>query len=118
MKWLITALFALSLAGCADKSNFGQQESITFAAPTGHVLSPTKSISRKSLAARGEASKANANESTSNASLMECVSAACKTQCASEIEKKFRPKWCIYFKEPIDRHALSATSDRQRKSAD
>jgi hypothetical protein len=50
--------------------------------------------------------------------LMECVSAACKTQCASEIEKKFRPKWCIYFKEPIDRHALGATSDRQRKSAE
>lgn len=118
MKWLLAALFALSLAGCADRSNFRRQEPITLAAPTGHVLSPTKSIPPRSLAARAEASKANANEGEINASLMKCVSAACKTQCASEIEKKFRPKWCIYFKEPIDRHALGATSDRQRKSAE
>ena len=101
MKRLLVALFALSLAGCADKGDFARQEPVKLAAPTGHVLSPTKSIPRKSLAARAEAS--DANESTNNASLMECVSAACKTQCAPEIEKKSRPKWCMYFKKPLAR---------------
>jgi len=98
MKRLLVALFALSLAGCADKGNFARHESIKVASPTGHALSPTKSIPRKSLAARAEAS--DANESTNNASLMECGSAACKTQCAPEMDKKSRPKWCMYFKEP------------------
>lgn len=101
MKRLLVALFALSLAGCADKGDFARQEPVKLAPPTGHVLSPTKSIPRKSLAARAEAS--DANESTNNASLMECVSAACKTQCAPEIEKQSRPKWCMYFKEPLAR---------------
>ena len=100
MKRLLVALFALSLAGCADKGDFARQEPV-LAAPAGHVLFLTKSIPRKSLAARAEAS--DANESTNNASLMECVSAACKTQCAPEIEKKSRPKWCMYFKEPLAR---------------
>ena len=64
MKRLLVALFALSLAGCADKSDFARQEPIKLAAPTGHVLSPIKSMPRKSLAARAEAS--HANESTNN----------------------------------------------------
>ena len=100
MKRLLVALFALSLAGCADKSDFARQKPIKLAAPTGHVLPPIKSMPRKSLAARAEAS--HANESTNNP-LMECVSAACKAQCAPEIEKKSRPKWCMYFKEPMAR---------------
>ena len=101
MKLLLVALFALSLAGCADKGNFARQEPVKLAAPAGHVLFLTKSIPRKSLTARAEAPVAS--ESANNGSLMECVSAACKTQCASEIDKKSRPKWCMYFKEPMVR---------------
>ena len=97
MKRLLVALFALGLAGCADKSNLARQEPIKLTAPTEHVLSPTTSIPRKSLIARAQA---DANEGTNNTSLMECVSAACKTQCAPQTEKTSRPKWCMYFKEP------------------
>ena len=106
MKWLLVTLLALAVAGCADRSNVDQEN----VAPTGHILSLTKPVPRKSAAARAEASKTHANESTYKSSLMECVSAACKIQCASEAEKQSRPKWCMYFKEPIDRHAVSATA--------
>jgi hypothetical protein len=36
---------------------------------------------------------------------MECVSEACKIKCSPDLEKGSRPKWCMYFKDPIDRHA-------------
>jgi hypothetical protein len=50
--------------------------------------------------------------------LMECVSDACKAQCVPGNDKQSRPKWCMYFKEPADRGAVSATSDTQRKSSE
>ena len=76
-------------------------------------------IPRKSFVARAEAanSKADASEGENN-SLMECASDACKLQCSPRVEKHSRPKWCMYFKEPSDRHSLSATSDEQRKSTE
>jgi hypothetical protein len=49
---------------------------------------------------------------------MECVSAACKSQCASGTERNSRPKWCMYFKQPADTHAVSVTSDELKKSAE
>ena len=73
------------------------------AAATGHVLSLAKSASHNSLAARAETSRAEANESANNSPLMECMSDACKAQCSPAVEKQSRPKWCMYFKEPIDR---------------
>jgi hypothetical protein len=117
MKSLLTTLFALSLAACTNYGNFDRERPSNLAAPTGHVLSQTKSIPNKSLAARAEASKTDVNESI-NSSLMECVSNACKAQCAPGSDKQSRPKWCMYFKEPADGRALSATSDIQRKSAE
>jgi hypothetical protein len=116
MKWLFAPLIALVLAGCADVGNFD--------APTGHILSTTetvslsttKTVSPKVLTARPKAT--NANGSTNNLALMECVSDSCKVQCSPQIEKHSRPKWCMYFKEPIDRHALRAKSDELRNSAD
>ena len=103
MKWLLATLLALSLAGCADVENFDREKPIKLAAATGHVLSLAKSASHNSLAARAETSRAEANESANNSPLMECMSDACKTQCSSALEKQARPKWCMYFKEPIDR---------------
>jgi len=82
------------LAGCAGIGGFYQQEPIEIVAPTEQVLPPTKQVPRKSLAARAEAPKTDANET-----LMPCVSDACKLHCSPDVE--FKPKWCMYFKKPI-----------------
>lgn len=116
MKWLLATLLALALAGCADRGSVDRQMPVELVTSTGHILSLTKPVPRKSLIARAEVSKTHANKSTDNPSLMECVSDACKVQCAPQVEK--RPKWCMYFKEPFDRRALSTTSDAPRKSTE
>ncbi len=116
MKGLLATLLALSLAGCADGENFDREKPIKLTAATGHLLSLAKSAPRNSLAARAETSRAEANESANSLPLMECMSDACKTQCSAVLEKQSRPKWCMYFKEPIDRRAVSATA--QRKSTE
>lgn len=103
MKWLLTTLLALSLAGCADGENFDREKPIKLAAATGHILSLANSAPRNSLAARAETSRAEANENENISPLMECMSEACKTQCSPGLEKQSRPKWCMYFKEPNDR---------------
>jgi len=105
MKWLFAMLLAFALAGCAESRNFEREKPIKLAAPIEPILSPTKPVLRKSALEKAEASKTNANESTKNSSLMECISEACKIQCSRGLEKESRPKWCMYFKEPIDRHA-------------
>ena len=56
-----------------------------------HNLSP---------AARAAAPKTNASGSNGN-SLMECVTNSCKINCSPKVAKRFRPKWCVYYKEPI-----------------
>jgi hypothetical protein len=33
--------------------------------------------------------------------LMECVTNSCKINCSPKVAKRFRPKWCVYFKQPI-----------------
>ena len=99
MKSLLTTLFALSIAACADYGNLGRERATDLVSPTAPVLSKTKSIPEKSLVARAEVSKKEGKEST-NSSLMECVSDACKAQCAPGYKAQSRPKWCMYFKEP------------------
>jgi len=115
MKCLFATLLALAVAGCADRGNVGQETPIKLVEPSGHILSPTKSVSRKSLTARADVTETHARENANKSSLMECVSDACKTQCVSGIEKQSRPKWCMYFKEPTDAR-LSATA--QSKSTE
>lgn len=56
-----------------------------------HNLSP---------AARAAAPKINVSGSSGN-SLMECVTYSCKINCSTKVAKRFRPKWCVYYKEPI-----------------
>jgi hypothetical protein len=34
-------------------------------------------------------------------SLMECVTNSCRINCSPKVAKRFRPKWCVYFMEPI-----------------
>jgi hypothetical protein len=119
MKWLLATFLALWLAGCSDADNFNREKPVSLVTPTGHILSLTKPVSQRSLALKADTARADANENSNNAYLMECVSDACKSQCSQAIEKQSRPKWCMYFKEPIvDRHAVSATSDQERKSTE
>src|SRR5262245_25296708 len=117
MKWLLAAPLALALAGCADCGNV-EEKPIKLVAPTEQILPPTNPVRAKLIPAKAEASKPDANEGAKTSSLMECVSDACKVQCSPGTEKQSRPKWCLYFKEPNDRHALSAPSDIQRKSTE
>ena len=32
--------------------------------------------------------------------LMDCVTDSCKINCSPNVKKRFRPKWCVRFKEP------------------
>jgi len=98
MKSLLTTLFALSLAACADYGNLGREKASEVTTSAAPVLSQTKLIPHKSLVARAEISNKETNESV-NSSLLECVSDACKVQCAPERDKQSKPKWCMYFKE-------------------
>ena len=98
MRSLLTTLFALSLAACAEYGHLGREKTSELAAPSARVLPETKSIPQKSFVARAEAPKKEGNES-GNSSLMECVSDACKVQCAPGQDTQSRPKWCAYFKQ-------------------
>jgi hypothetical protein len=114
MKWPFAALLALGLVGCVESGNFEKEKPMQLAVPTEPNRSPTKPIPREPWTARAKALNADTNENAKSASLMECVSEACKIQCSAGLEKDSRPKWCLYFKEPIDRHA----SEMQGKSTE
>jgi hypothetical protein len=109
MKWVLATLLALALAGCADSGSFDREKPVALVAPTEQILPPTKPVRPKALTAKAEASKP---EAAKESSLLECVSDACKAQCSLRIEKQSRPKWCLYFKEPIEQPAASAPSEQ------
>jgi hypothetical protein len=88
MKWLFAVLLALALAGCAESGNFDREKPIKLAVPIEPILPPTKPVPRKSQLARAEASKTEANDSTSSSSVMECASEACKLQCSSGVKQR------------------------------
>src|SRR5512143_3840878 len=51
-----------------------------------------------SPAARAAAPKTDASGGKDK--LMNCVTRSCKINCSPNVKKRFRPKWCAYFKEP------------------
>jgi hypothetical protein len=53
-----------------------------------------------SPAARAAAPKTN-KSGDNGSSLMECITDSCKINCSPNVAKRFRPKWCRYFQEPI-----------------
>ena len=53
-----------------------------------------------SPAAKAAAPKTDVSGGTSK-SLMECVTDSCKINCSPNVKRRFRPKWCVYFKEPV-----------------
>ena len=120
MRWLLAALLApalaLSLAGCADMWNVDRPVQIV--TPTTHMSSLAKPAPHKREAAMTEHRTADAKDDTRHASLMECVSDACRKECAPDVAKQSRPKWCLYFREPVDRSALRETPGGQHKSTE
>lgn len=102
MKWLLATVLALPLAGCADHWNLSRP--IELVTPREHILSLSKPVLHKSIAATPEAPPMHVKEGRSNASLIECISSACKEQCSATEDSQSRPKWCVYFRVPIDGH--------------
>ena len=43
---------------------------------------------------------ARAAGATDSGELKDCVTDSCKINCSPKVQKRFRPKWCAYFKEP------------------
>jgi hypothetical protein len=98
MKGMLAAILILALTGCTG-SRFHQEE------PTAPIPSSTQHTPRPvprnlSPAARAAAPATETDQGNSN-SLMECVTESCKINCSPKIAKRFRPKWCVNFKEPI-----------------
>jgi len=105
MKWLFALSLALALAGCAESGNFDREKPLKLATPTQPTSAPATPPAPAHKPAAARVSRADANEGPTSSSLMECGSEACKTQCSASLKKDSKPKWCMYFKEPIDQHA-------------
>src|SRR6516225_7732371 len=111
MKWLLATLLSLALAGCADIGIFDREKPVALVAPTEQILPPTKPVRPKAVTAKTAAFKP---EAAKESLLLECVSDACKAQCSLRIEKQSRPKWCLYFKGPIERPAANAPPEQAK----
>jgi len=59
------------------------------------VIPPNLSPAAKFAAPKTDPSGGNGK------SLMDCVTTSCKINCSPNVAKRFRPKWCVYFKEPV-----------------
>ena len=59
-----------------------------------------KQIVPPSLSPAAKAAAPKTDASSGKDKLMECVTDSCKINCSPNVKKRFRPKWCMYFKEP------------------
>src|SRR5262245_20040212 len=112
MKWIRVTLLAIALAGCADSGLFDREKPVEIVTPTEQILPPSKPARPK--AQTGKAQASTKTDAAKETSLLECASDACKAQCSLRIEKQSRPKWCLYFKEPIERPAASTPSGQAK----
>ena len=98
MKSMFATMLILALVGCTG-SRFRQEE------PAAPIPSPTQDIPRavpRNLSPAAKAAAPTTDTDGGNAnSLMECVTESCRINCSPKIAKRFRPKWCVNFKEPI-----------------
>jgi hypothetical protein len=60
-----------------------------------------KQIVPISLSPAAKAAAPKTDPSGGKDRLMECVTDSCKINCSPNVKKRFRPKWCVYFKEPV-----------------
>lgn len=66
----------------------------------GGVCEP-KQIVPSSLSPAAKAAAPKTDASAGKDKLMDCVTNSCKINCSPNIKKRFRPKWCVHFKEPV-----------------
>jgi len=59
-----------------------------------------KQIVPTSLSPAAKAAAPKTDPSGGKDKLMECVTNSCKINCSPNVKKRFRPKWCVNFKEP------------------
>lgn len=52
------------------------------------------------LSPAAKAAAPKINSSGGKDMLMDCVTNSCKINCSPNVKKRYRPKWCVYFKEP------------------
>jgi len=60
-----------------------------------------KQIVPASLSPAAKAAAPKTDASGGKDKLMECVTDSCKINCSPNVKKRFRPKWCVHFKEPV-----------------
>jgi hypothetical protein len=60
-----------------------------------------KQVVPPNLSPAAKAAAPKIDVSGSGKSLMECATDSCKINCSPNVKKRFRPKWCVYFKEPV-----------------
>ena len=65
----------------------------------GGVCEP-KQVVPSSLSPAAKAAAPKTDASGGKDKLMECVTDSCKINCSPNVKKRFRPKWCVHFKEP------------------
>jgi hypothetical protein len=59
-----------------------------------------KQVVPTSLSPAAKAAAPKTDPSGGKDKLMECVTDSCRINCSPNVKKRFRPKWCVYFKEP------------------
>ncbi|MGE5164409.1 MAG: DUF3551 domain-containing protein [Sphingobacteriales bacterium] len=60
-----------------------------------------KQIVPTNLSPAAKAAAPKTDPSGGKDKLMECVTDSCKINCSPNVKKRYRPKWCVYFKEPV-----------------
>ena len=66
----------------------------------GGVCEP-KQVVPASLSPAAKAAAPKTDASGGRDKLMDCVTDSCKINCSANIKKRYRPKWCVHFKEPV-----------------
>ena len=59
-----------------------------------------KQIVPANLSPAAKAAAPKTDASGGKDKLMDCVTESCRINCSPNLKKRFRPKWCVYFKEP------------------
>jgi hypothetical protein len=59
-----------------------------------------KQIVPANLSPAAKAAAPKTDASGGKDKLMDCVTNLCKINCSPNVKKRFRPKWCVHFKEP------------------
>jgi hypothetical protein len=98
-----TMLLLLALAGCSSSGGLFQREEPRPEPLTSQAVPPVASPSagnRGNLSPAASAAAPKTEGSETSGELMDCVTESCKINCSPKVAERFRPKWCVRFKEP------------------